>query len=71
MISGSLTTCPKRLGAKSINPPHGCIFLGKEFYIAHGDEFYKNDRGFRIIRSIFHGARIVPGYMLPFTRAGQ
>ena len=45
---------PKEIGCQVHRVPTTFELLGKKFYIAHGDEFIKDDRGFRIIRAIFH-----------------
>ncbi len=45
---------PKEIGCQVHRAPTTFELLGKKFYIAHGDEFIKDDRGFRIIRAIFH-----------------
>lgn len=45
---------PQEIGCQVHKTPTRLTFLGRDFFIAHGDEFYKDDLGFRIIRSIFH-----------------
>lgn len=45
---------PKEIGCHVHRGPSQFELLGKRFYIAHGDEFIQNDRGFKLIRSIFH-----------------
>lgn len=45
---------PKEIGCQVHRGPTTFELLGKRFYIAHGDEFVQNDKGFRFIRAIFH-----------------
>lgn len=45
---------PREIGCQVHRKPTSFELLGKSFYIAHGDEFVKHDRGFRLIRAIFH-----------------
>lgn len=44
----------QEIGCHIHREPTSFELLGKSFYIAHGDEFVQDDRGFRIIRAIFH-----------------
>lgn len=45
---------PTEIGCQVHREPTEFELLGKRFYIAHGDEFIKDDKGFKLIRSIFH-----------------
>ena len=44
---------PKEIGCQIYREPTTLNLLGKEFYIAHGDEFIQNDPGFKLIQWIF------------------
>lgn len=44
----------QEIGCQVHREPTEFELLGKRFYIAHGDEFVEDDRGFRLIRAIFH-----------------
>mgnify|MGYP004497781917 CR=1 FL=1 len=45
---------PKEIGCHIHREPTTLNLLGKSFFIAHGDEFVRDDQGFKFIRAVFH-----------------
>ena len=44
---------------------------GKKFYLAHGDELFSDEKGFKIIRRIFHSPTLQKLFQLLPPRIGQ
>lgn len=45
---------PEEIGCQIHRDPTTFTFNGHKFFVAHGDEFVTEDKGFRLIRWIFH-----------------
>ena len=48
----------REIGLKIHRGPETVELYGKKFYLAHGDELFSEEKGFKIIRSIFHSPTI-------------
>ena len=61
----------KVIGLKIHRGPEIIELSGKKFYQAHGDELFSDEKGFKIIRSIFHSPTCQKLFQLLPPRIGQ
>lgn len=59
------------IGVKVHRTPELLDIKGKKFYLAHGDGLYTEEKGFKIIRSIFHSRTCQKLFQLVPPRIGQ
>ena len=61
----------KEIGLKIHRKAEITQLSGKKFYLAHGDELFSDEKGFRIIRRIFHSPTLQKLFQLVPPRIGQ
>ncbi|MHB9055361.1 MAG: UDP-2,3-diacylglucosamine diphosphatase [Paludibacteraceae bacterium] len=59
------------IGVKVHREPEIVELKGKKFYLAHGDGLYAEEKGFKIIRKIFHSSTCQKLFQLLPPRIGQ